>query len=148
VGREPFRNGPIRRIIAFDMGKNPEKPALTIVGSGATAPPPPRALGPHGQCLWDRVQREYYIVDCGGVELLCLACQALDRAESLSAAIAEQGQTLCTRTGVRAHPALRDEIANRALVARLLSKLGIAVEPIKPPGRPPKPSGWIPPGQR
>jgi hypothetical protein len=45
------------------------------------------------------VQREYHILDCGGVELLCLACQALDRAESLSAAIAEEGQTIRTRPG-------------------------------------------------
>jgi hypothetical protein len=66
---------------------------------------------------------------CGGIELLCLACQALDRAESLSEAIAAEGQTICTRIGgIRAHPALRDELANRALVARLLSKLGINVD--------------------
>jgi hypothetical protein len=77
---------------------------------------------------------------------LCLACQALDRAESLSEAIAAEGQTIWTRTGgVRAHPALRDELANRALVARLLSKLGINVEPVKPPGRPASGIGWIPP---
>jgi hypothetical protein len=86
--------------------------------------------------LWTRVQVEYHILDCGGVELLCLACQALDRAESLSEAIAEDGQTIRTRSGIRAHPALRDELANRALCARLLGKLGIASEPIKPPGRP------------
>ena len=53
---------------------------------------------------------------------------------ALSAAIAAEGQTIRTRTGVRAHPALRDELANRALVARLLVKLGIASEPVKSPG--------------
>jgi hypothetical protein len=95
--------------------------------------------------LWNRVQAEYAIRDSGGVELLCLAAQALDRAESLSAAIAADGQTIRTRTGVRAHPALRDEIANRALVARLLGKLGITTEPVKSPGRPGSAVGWIPP---
>ena len=75
----------------------------------------------------------------GRVEILCLAAQALDRAESLSAAILEEGQTIRNRAGVRAHPLLRDEVANRALIARLLSKLGINVEPVKPVGRPTSP---------
>ena len=123
----------------------PPKPPLTLVGPGTTAPAPPRKLGTAGSALWQRVQTEYAIRDAGGVEVLCLAAQALDRAESLSEAIAEEGQTIRTRTGVRAHPALRDEIANRALVARLLGKLGIASEPVKSPGRPSSGLGWIPP---
>jgi hypothetical protein len=121
------------------------QPPLTLVGPGTTVPPPPRKLDAAGLSLWNRVQSEYGIRDCGGVEILCLAAQALDRAESLSAAIAEDGQTIRTRTGVRAHPALRDELANRALVARLLAKLGIATEPIKSPGRPASGFGWTPP---
>jgi hypothetical protein len=121
------------------------KPPLTLVGPGTTVPAPPRTLGPPGLALWNRVQAEYRITDSGGTEILCLAAQALDRAESLSEAIAEDGQTIRTRAGVRAHPALRDEIANRALVARLLGKLGIASEPIKSPGRPSGGLGWIPP---
>jgi len=122
------------------------KPPLTVVGPGATAPQPPRTLGPAGMSLWRRVQAEYLIRDAGGIELLCLACQALDRAESLSVAIAADGETIRTRTGIRAHPALRDEISNRALVARLLSRLGIATEPVKSPGRPAGGGlGWIPP---
>jgi hypothetical protein len=90
------------------------------------------------------VQTEYRILDCGGAELLCLACQALDRAESLSQANAAEGETVRTRTGVRAHPALRDELANRAFITRALAKLGIASEPIKPVGRPGSATGWIP----
>jgi hypothetical protein len=121
------------------------QPPLTLVGPGTTVPPPPRKLDPPGLSLWNRVQSEYAIRDCGGIELLCLACQTLDRAESLSAAIAADGETVHTRTGVRAHPALRDELANRALVARLLTKLGINVEPVKPPGRPASSFGWTPP---
>jgi hypothetical protein len=121
------------------------QPPLTIISPGKTAPAPPRTLAPPGLALWNRVQAEYRITDSGGVELLCLACQALDRAESLSACIAEDGQTIRTRTGIRAHPALRDELANRALCARLLSKLGIASEPVKSPGRPTSPLGWMPP---
>lgn len=123
---------------------SPPKPPLTLVGPGTTTPAPPRALGTAGLALWQRVQTEYLIRDAGGVEVLCLACQALDRAESLSEAIAEDGQTIRTRTGARAHPTLRDEIANRALVARLLSKLGITTEPVKTPGRPASGLGWSP----
>ena len=121
------------------------KPPLTLIGPGTTLPAPPRTLSPPGLALWNRVQGEYAVHDSGGAEVLCLACQALDRAESLSAAIAEDGQTIRTRTGVRAHPALRDELANRALCARLLGKLGITTEPIKPPGRPAAGFGWMPP---
>jgi hypothetical protein len=124
---------------------SPPKSPVTLVGPGSTAPVPPRTLGPHGLSLWTRVQSEYHILDCGGVELLCLACQALDRAESLSTAITAEGETVRTRTGVRAHPALRDELANRAFITRALVKLGITSEPIKPPGRPGGGIGWIPP---
>ena len=69
---------------------SPRKPPFTLVGPGTTAPAPPRNLGPPGLALWNRIQAEYRISDSGGVELLSLACQALDRASaSLSAAIAE-----------------------------------------------------------
>jgi hypothetical protein len=114
-------------------------------GAGTRAPTPPRHLGNAGLALWQRVQSEYSIRDAGGVELLCLACQALDRAEALSNAIAVDGMTLRIRGGIRAHPALRDELANRAFVTRTLAKLGITSEPIQPPGRPGSAFGWIPP---
>jgi phage terminase small subunit len=124
---------------------SPSKPPLTLIGPGATIPPPPRTLGPTGLSLWSRVQAEYRILDCGGAEILCIACEATDRIQSLSAAIAEDGETIRTRGGLKANPLLRDELANRALVARLLSKLGINVEPVKSPGRPSSGLGWIPP---
>jgi hypothetical protein len=41
---------------------------------------PPRPLHQHGMALWSRVTRDYDISDAAGIELLCLACQALDRA--------------------------------------------------------------------
>jgi hypothetical protein len=127
------------------LGMSKPQPPLTLVGPGSTAPPPPRKLAAPGLSLWSRIQSEYAISDAGGIEILCLAAQALDRAESLSASITADGETIRTRTGVRAHPALRDELANRALVARLLTKLGINVEPIKSPGRPGIGLGWTPP---
>jgi hypothetical protein len=55
------------------------KPPLTVVGSASTVPPPPCKLGKHGTALWNFVQREYGITDIGGIELLCLAAQSLDK---------------------------------------------------------------------
>jgi hypothetical protein len=78
----------------------------------------------------------YSITDAGGIELLCLACQALDRAESLREAIDRDGPMLHTRTGLRSNPLLRDELANRAFCARTLDRLGINAESVKPVGRP------------
>jgi hypothetical protein len=118
------------------MVKTPKLPALSLVGPGATGPQPPRSLGPHGLRLWNAVHRAYAITDVGGIELLCLACQALDRAEALREAIDRDGQVFHTRTGLRANPLLRDELANRAFCARTLDRLGINAESVKPVGRP------------
>ena len=65
-----------------------------------------------------------------------------DRAESLSAAIASEGETIVTKLGIRAHPALQIEMQNRALTARLLQRLGVTDVPIRPQGRPPSGLGW------
>src|SRR5262249_26805925 len=106
---------------------------------------PPRRLGPHGARLWDSVQAEYRIQDRGGIELLAQACASLDRAESLAEAIARDGDVIHSRTGVpRSHPAVKDELACRAFVCRILERLGLNIETIKPQGRPPRPFGWIP----
>jgi hypothetical protein len=63
--------------------------------------------------LWARVQAEYAVVDVGGAEILCLAGEALDRAESLSAAIAEDGPVIRGRTGIKVHPIFGSERARR-----------------------------------
>ena len=117
-----------------DFSKKPSR--LTVVGN---APNPPRKLGPAGQSLWDRIQAEFAITDVGGVELLCLACQALDRAEALADAIARDGEVIHSRTGVpKTHPAVKDELACRAFVSKMLQKLGVTDEPLKSIGRPPR----------
>ena len=129
------------------MAKTPEKPPLSLVASETAVISPPRPLGPHGASLWQRVMREYGIADTGGIELLCQACQALDRAENLADAIARDGATIYSRTGVpRSHPSIKDELACRAFVVRTLERLGISIEAVKPPGRPPSGGlGWMPP---
>jgi hypothetical protein len=79
---------------------------------------------------------EYAISDTGGIELLAQAGAALDRVETLSARIAEDGEVVYGKAGPRAHPALRDELAGRAFIVRTLQKLGLNFEAIKPLGRP------------
>jgi hypothetical protein len=121
-----------------------KKPDLHIVGDPAsTSVQPPRPLGIHGASLWNRVQSEYDIHDAGGAELLCLACEALDRVGRLREQIDHDGEVLRVRGAVRAHPGLRDELAGLAFVARVLTRLNLDVEPVRPgPGRPPKAGGW------
>lgn len=114
----------------------PRKPPLTVVETNTTCPKPPRKLGEHGIRLWRSVHAEYSIDDVGGIELLTQAAQALDRAEALAERINEDGETIHTKSGLKSHPCIKDEIACRAFVVRTLQKLGLNVETIKPVGRP------------
>ena len=99
---------------------------------------PPRPLGKHGLALWKSVTAEYGIEDCGGVEMLAQACAALDRAEACRVLIDRDGEvTRIKGGGMKDHPALKHELANRAFLVRTLGRLGLDVEAIRPPGRPP-----------
>jgi hypothetical protein len=106
------------------MAKTPANPSLSLVSAGSTRSAPPRTLGPDGTALWNRVMAEYRIEDAGGIELLAQACAALDRAEALAAAIAEDGAVIRTPSGPKSHPACKDELACRAFVARTLERIG------------------------
>ena len=86
--------------------------------------------------------REYLIEDLGGCEILCSACQALDRAEFCREQIDRDGELVKTKAGPREHPLLKAELSNRAYVSRTLQRLGLDVEAVKPIGRPPRPLGW------
>jgi P27 family predicted phage terminase small subunit len=130
------------------MAKSPEKPPFSVVSAlPVIVPDPPRPLGTHGRQLWDRVQGEYRISDCGGVEILAQICAAQDRVETLRERIDADGETVHTRGGMpRAHPALRDELQLRSFIVKSLEKLGLNVEAVKPPGRPLGGGlGWVPP---
>jgi hypothetical protein len=127
------------------MRKAPTTSALSLVSGTDPMPTPPRPLGPHGTRLWDAVQRQYAITDVGGIELLTLACGALDRAEALRQCIDRDGEIISSRTGMRAHPGIRDELCNRSFVAKTLQRLGLDLEVVKPVGRPPTSRGWVPP---
>jgi hypothetical protein len=87
---------------------------------------------------------EYAISDAGGREILYQACAAVDLAEMLADVIAAEGPMLQTKTTRRTHPATRELIQVRALIARLIDQLGLNIEVVKPVGRPTRPFGWMP----
>ena len=113
------------------------KPPLAIIDAPAVTPPaPPRTLGPTGQDLWSRVQAEFVIADVGGIELLQQCCEAADLVQELAEWVERDGKTLETKTGLRAHPALRDMLSNRAFLVTTLRRLGVTDEPVGKIGRP------------
>lgn len=111
--------------------------SLKVVEPTATVQPPPRKLGKAGAALWADVLAENDIGDAAGLQLLALAAESLDRAESCRSQIDSDGLVIRTKTGLRDHPALKHETAARALCARLIRQLGLDVEPLRSPGRPP-----------
>ena len=119
-----------------------KKPPLTLVGSTFTGITPPRKLGKFGMSLWQAIQSEYRVDDRGGIEILMQLCAAADRAEALAACVERDGETIRTKTGLRAHPCIREELACRSFICRALERLGLNVEAIKSPGRPGGFAGW------
>jgi hypothetical protein len=122
------------------MAKKPK--LMVVVNPVRTGISPPRKLGEHGTALWTAVNAEYNISDSGGIQLLYQACAAAQRAEDLAAIIAEDGEVIHTKNGMKAHPCLKDELAARSFVVRTLSRLGITTENVKPVGRPSQGFGW------
>jgi hypothetical protein len=121
------------------MTKGAGKPPLTLVDPASTLVAPPRQLGPHGLSLWTGVLAEFDIRDRAGLELLSQAAACLDRAEGLAEQINADGTVIRTRAGVRSHPAIKDETACRTACVRILEKLGITREELRPmAGRPPQ----------
>lgn len=114
-----------------------KKPSISLVRSTATGSAPPRKFGASGQELWDLITGEFNIDDAGGIALLTQICHAQDRVAELSAQIALDGVVIHVKGVPRAHPAMRDELQNRSFIVRGLQKLGIALETLKPVGRPP-----------
>jgi hypothetical protein len=118
--------------------RHPKGPFSVVSRLPLQVPDPPRPLGSAGLALWQAIQIEYNIQDRGGVEMLLVGCQALDRAERLRACIDADGDVIHTRSGVpKAHPAIKDELGCRAQVMRAIEKLGLNFEAIKSVGRPP-----------
>jgi len=80
---------------------------------------PPRALATHGRAVWDRIIAEFEIESSAAEELLCLACQSLDRAEDCAEQIARDGLMLEGRE----HPLVKHELAARSFCSKVLQRL-------------------------
>jgi hypothetical protein len=118
------------------------KPKIKSIASNMTPSEPKSKFAGAGQSLWKLITDEFDISDAGGIALLEQICHAQDRVEQLAAQIAIDGAIIYVKGVPKAHPALRDELANRAFITRNLQRLGVNVEAIKSPGRPP---GYSPP---
>jgi P27 family predicted phage terminase small subunit len=117
---------------------------LNVFRPDTKVPRPPRTLSAPGASLWARITEEYQIDDAGGRELLCLACETLDRVQSLRELIDAEGEVVRTKAGLKDHPALRHELAGRAFISKCLTRLGLSVEATnRPVGRPPGPGFGI-----
>ena len=129
-----------------------KKPPLSLVvpptGTLATLPEPPSTLSEAGRALWRSIQAQYGIADAGGLAILEQACGATDRVAQYAAIINEQGAVIVTKSGIKEHPLVKHELATRALVGRLISRLGLDIEALRPtPGRPPQGFGWSGPAR-
>ena len=71
--------------------------------------------------------------------LSTLACEALDSAESLRQQIQRDGEVIATRMGIRDHPALKHELANRSFVSKTSVRIGLDVEPVAASAAAPRP---------
>jgi len=124
------------------------KPSSVVVHLPSTAPEPPPELGVFGGKLWRDILAEWHIPDAPSLAVLEQASQAYDRAESLRRQILVAGELIETKGGgVKANPLIMAELQARAVVARLLGRLGVldTDEPKRGPGRPPKLGGWYEP---
>ena len=103
------------------------------------APAPPRHLRAPGKRLWRSVVGAW-LLDKRQMEILRLACEAADRAESARLLLEEEGLTVTDRYGQqRPHPAASIESTSRSQVERLLR--GLALEPSGDDPRPPRLAG-------
>jgi hypothetical protein len=122
------------------MARKPTTPKLALITDreSTTGPKPPSHLGDVAKRLWCDVTDNYQVDDPASLQVLSEACSALDRAERCRRQIDADGETYQSRGGMlRAHPLLAPEVQTRALACRLLQRLGLDLEPVRPGvGRP------------
>ena len=108
----------------------------------ATPSTPPSSLGEPGAKLWRSIMKQYVIRDAGGLAILEQACISRDRSTSFAATIKRDGTMIRGTAAMREHPLIKHEREERALESRLLQKLGLNLEAVRPSvGRPGKTIG-------
>lgn len=102
------------------------------------APRPPAGLGPPEKRFWAEMVAGWRL-DEAALEILCVACRALQRAREAREKIERDGATMVDRFGqVKVSPATLIERDSQSTFLRAMSSLRLDVEPPGPIGRPPK----------
>lgn len=110
-------------------------------------PKSPPGLSREAATLWRSIQREYNIIDAGGLAILARACEALDSMRAAQKVVQRLGPIVvgpsklvdgkCEPGVVKANPAAAVERDSRAAFLAALKQLNLDLEPLRDrPGRP------------
>ena len=98
-----------------------------------TIPRPPKGMTGRASRLW-RALHEVLEFDPHETQLLIEACRALQRIDELEAAVAEHGVMVPGSTGqLVVNPAVAEQRQQQATLARLVTLLGIDLDPSSAP---------------
>jgi P27 family predicted phage terminase small subunit len=99
---------------------------------------PPAHLARPGRELWRQIQDQFVVADAGGLALLTVACEALDRCRQAQTALLEAGSLTVVdqRGALKTHPAVTIERDAWGVMSRALKQLNLDVLPAGNPGRP------------
>lgn len=118
------------------------KPALRAIDGGlATVPRPPSWLPTEAKDEWRRIlpplikRRILTDTDLATVESYCLAVGTVRRCQ---AAIADEGDTVSTKEGVKRHPAFTTMAQMMSEMRRLAAELGLTPASRNKAGKPPE----------
>jgi len=120
------------------MKNSSRKPKLTLIEPGSTDREPGSTVrDSQGTRLWRKVLRENPL-NAAQREILKRACVATDEADALRKKIAVDGEVIYSDgKPLKAHPAIRVELALRRFAVKTLNDLLRDQRPKRPVGRPP-----------
>jgi P27 family predicted phage terminase small subunit len=100
---------------------------------------PPSHLGPAGKAFWKALTADYGIDDAGGLALVGIAAECLDRMREAQKSIKKDGISVATGTGgLKTNPAVRIEHDSHNRMIAALRSLNLDLEPLRDrTGRPP-----------